>query len=111
MQDNDNAPSADPAPPSGDDAPQRRGVPRASRRSRAIAYLWEWTKVFWFSVALFLVIRTFFVEAFKIPSGSMENTLLIGDFLLVNKLAYGAEVPLLHKRLPAIREHSRGALL
>jgi signal peptidase I len=67
-----------------------------------LGFLWEWTKIFWISVALFLVLRTFIVEAFKIPSGSMERTLLIGDFLLVNKLAYGAEIPFTHKRLPAL---------
>jgi signal peptidase I len=72
------------------------------RRSIGLGFLWEWTKIFWISVALFLVLRTFIVEAFKIPSGSMERTLLIGDFLLVNKLAYGAEIPFTHKRLPAL---------
>lgn len=71
------------------------------RRGFGLGFLWEWTKIFWISVALFLVLRTFIVEAFKIPSGSMERTLLIGDFLLVNKLAYGAEIPFTHKRLPA----------
>lgn len=42
-------------------------------------------------VALFL--KTFVIEAFRIPSGSMENTLLVGDFLLVNKIAYGLRTP------------------
>jgi signal peptidase I len=49
--------------------------------------------------------------AFRIPSGSMENTLLIGDFLFVNKLLYGAEVPLIHALLPALREPRRGEIL
>ena len=74
-------------------------------------FLWEWTKIFWISVALFLVLRTFIVEAFKIPSGSMERTLLIGDFLLVNKLAYGAEIPFTQVRLPKLREPQRGDVI
>jgi signal peptidase I len=77
------------------------------RRAFGLTFLWEWTKIFWISVALFLVLRTFIVEAFKIPSGSMEGTLLIGDFLLVNKLAYGAEIPFTSKRLPAYAEPQR----
>jgi signal peptidase I len=53
----------------------------------------------------FLVLRAFVVEAFHIwPSGSMERTLLIGDFLFVNKALYGAEIPVVHKRLPAFRQ-------
>jgi signal peptidase I len=55
---------------------------------------------------LFLVIRTFLVEAFRIPTGSMENTLLVGDFLLVNKAVYGAQVPGTNVRLPAF-DHPR----
>ena len=92
---------------------ERRSVALAQvNRSRSrLSFLWEWTKIFWISVALFLVLRTFIVEAFKIPSGSMERTLLIGDFLLVNKLAYGAEIPFTHKRLPALRDPQRGDVI
>jgi signal peptidase I len=45
------------------------------------------------AIVLALMIRTFVVQAFKIPSGSMEETLLIGDHILVNKLAYGLQIP------------------
>jgi len=79
-------------------------------RSR-LGFLWEWTKIFQVSVLLFLLIRTFLVEAFKIPSGSMENTLQVGDFLLVNKLVYGAEVPFTHARLPRLRQPQRGDVM
>jgi signal peptidase I len=79
--------------------------------SHVLRHLWEWAKSFQLAVLLFLLVRAFLVEAFKIPSGSMEGTLLIGDFLLVNKLVYGAEIPLSHKRLPAVRTPQRGDVI
>ncbi|MFO7750764.1 MAG: signal peptidase I [Desulfobacteraceae bacterium] len=45
------------------------------------------------AIVLALFIRTFIVQAFKIPSGSMKNTLLIGDHILVNKFIYGVKIP------------------
>ena len=45
------------------------------------------------------------------PDGSMERTLLVGDFLLVNKMVYGAEVPFTHFRLPGFREPQRGDVI
>jgi signal peptidase I len=57
---------------------------------------------------LFVLVRAFLVEAFKIPSASMEGTLLAGDFLLVNKLVYGAEVPIVGTRTPRVRDPRRG---
>jgi signal peptidase I len=92
---------------------ERRSVALAqlNRPRSRLTFLWEWTKIFQISVLLFLLIRTFLVEAFKIPSGSMERTLLVGDFLLVNKLVYGAELPFSHKRLPRLREPQRGDII
>src|SRR5689334_8501731 len=93
-------------------ASQRMDALRELNRGRSrLGFLWEWTKIFQVSVLLFLLIRTFLVEAFKIPSGSMENTLQVGDFLLVNKLVYGAEVPFTHKRLPRLRGPQRGDVI
>lgn len=51
--------------------------------------------------------RAFVFDAFRIPSSSMEGTLLVGDFLLVDKTVYGAEVPGTHLRLPALSEPRR----
>jgi signal peptidase I len=51
------------------------------------------------------------VQAFQIPSGSMEDTLLVGDFLLANKFLYGAQVPFTTLRLPGIRDPRRGDII
>jgi len=63
------------------------------------------------AILLALVIRTLFIQAFKIPSGSMENTLLIGDHLLVNKCIYGTQIPWTDKRLLTIRDPKRGDII
>ena len=77
----------------------------------ARAWALEWLKSIGFALAVWLVLRTFLFEAFRIPSPSMENTLLVGDFLFVNKAIYGAEVPLLHWHLPKYRDPARGDLV
>jgi signal peptidase I len=74
-------------------------------------WMWEWTKAISTAIVLFLVIRTFLFEAFKIPTGSMEGTLLVGDFLLVNKAVYGAEIPGTHQHLPAFSAPKRGDVI
>ena len=61
-----------------------------------VHWFWDWTKSIIVALVVWFFLRTFLVEAFRIPSGSMENTLLIGDFLFVNKALYGAEVPIIH---------------
>lgn len=81
----------------------------ASRDSTSFGrWTWEWVKSVLIAIALFLVIRTFIVEAFRIPTGSMESTLLVGDFLLVNKAVYGAQVPGTGVQFPAFSTPERG---
>ncbi len=71
----------------------------------------EWTKAILVAIAAWLLLRTFLLEAFRIPSSSMENTLRPGDHLFVNKAIYGPEIPGLGLRLPAWREPARGDVL
>jgi signal peptidase I len=73
--------------------------------------MWEWTRSLVIAFVLFLGIRAVGVEAFKIPTSSMEGTLLVGDFLLVNKAVYGARIPGTSVYLPAIEEPERGDVI
>ncbi len=56
----------------------------------------------------FVGMRTFLIEAYRIPTGSMENTLLVGDFLLVNKAVYGSKIPGTELHTVAFREPQLG---
>ncbi|GLI33189.1 signal peptidase I [Desulforhabdus amnigena] len=67
----------------------------------------EYAEAIIIAVLLALVIRAFVVQAFKIPSGSMKNTLLVGDHILVNKFVYGIKLPILNKELLHFRDPER----
>ena len=60
------------------------------------------------AVAIALLVRAVVIEPFRIPSGSMYPTLLIGDHLFVNKFLYGPKIPFTDYRLPGLREPQRG---
>src|SRR5262245_43624333 len=89
------------------------GASRAERRKPARRKSWirEYAAVGLTALLLAFAIRSFVVQAFRIPSSSMEDTLLVGDFLLVNKFLYGAQVPLVHWHLPAVRKPHRGDII
>lgn len=78
------------------------------RTSGRLSFLAHWARIMVVSLALFVVIRAFGVEAFKIASGSMEHTLFEGDFLLINKLVYGAGIPGSGRKLPALHAPRNG---
>lgn len=71
----------------------------------------DWVESIIIAFLLAMVIRTFLVQAFKIPTGSMRMTLQEGDLILVNKFIYGAKVPLLNFYLPALKEPKRGEVV
>jgi signal peptidase I len=68
----------------------------------------EYAEAIIVAILLALLIRAFVVQAFTIPSGSMMDTLLVGDYILVNKFIYGAEVPFTGWHLPGLRQPRRG---
>jgi len=77
-------------------------------RSTRTSNVWDGFKQVLAAVLMAIVIKTSIVEAYKIPSQSMEDTLLVGDFLLANKFVYGAWLPLVGWRLPAISDPQQG---
>jgi signal peptidase I len=68
----------------------------------------DMARAFFPVIVVVFLIRSFWVEPFKIPSGSMKPTLLVGDFILVNKYVYGIRLPVLNKKVIDIRPLARG---
>lgn len=79
-----------------------------SRRGRVTDGLSDWIRSIVVAFLLFLLVRTSVIEAFKIPTSSMEGTLLVGDFLLVNKAVYGARIPGTDIVIGSLAEPKRG---
>lgn len=77
--------------------------PEDSRRNEPL----EWAKSALVAVVLFLIIRTFLVQTFVITSGSMEDTLLVGDFLMVNRASIGSRIPGTSIRIPGYSRPER----
>jgi signal peptidase I len=77
--------------------------PRSIIREYVEAALW--------ALVITLFLRAFVIQAFRIPSESMKDTLLVGDFLFVNKFEYGPKIPFTHVRLPGLRQPKRGDVI
>ena len=79
--------------------------------------LWNWSIGSWYIkrllllAAIALAVRIFVGEASVVPTGSMEGTILVGDHLFMDKLLYGPEIPLLHWRLPVVKQVHRGDII
>jgi signal peptidase I len=71
----------------------------------------EYAEAILFAVVITFVVRSFILQAFRIPTGSMKDTLLVGDFLFVNKFLYGAPVPFTDYRLPDVRAPKPGDII
>lgn len=71
----------------------------------------EYAKSFFPVILIVFGLRSFLVEPFKIPSGSMMPTLLIGDFILVNKYTYGIRLPVINKKVVALNNPERGDVM
>jgi len=77
-------------------------------RSRSKSFFREYGEALFIALILALVVRAFLVQAFSIPSGSMQPTLLVGDYLLVNKFTYGIRNPFTNKIWISVAKPQRG---
>ena len=94
---------------------KRKGPPPASDESsdssKKKGSLREWLKSILLAVVLFFFIKTFILQTFVIISGSMEDTLLVGDMLVANRLAIGARIPGTERHIPGYSEPRRGDVM
>src|SRR5208283_425280 len=84
-----------------------------SRRTPGTREPWwaEYPKSLFPVILLVFLLRSFLAEPFKIPSGSMLPTLLVGDFILVNKFTYGIRLPVLNIKVADIKKPQRGEIM
>jgi signal peptidase I len=88
----------------GSEAERQQRVTEASREPVIV----EYARSFFPVILIVLLFRSFIAEPFKIPSGSMMPTLLVGDFILVNKFAYGLRLPVLNTKIFEVGAPQRG---
>jgi signal peptidase I len=81
--------------------------PKKTKKRMAL----EYAEAIITALILALIIRAFVVQAFKIPTGSMQNTLLVGDHILVNKFVYGTRIPFSDKRILTFKKPERGDII
>jgi signal peptidase I len=85
--------------------PKETGIEVAKKKSL------EWIRAAAWAVGIWLVLSNFVMQAYFIPSPSMETTLMVGDVLFVNKFLFGAKIPFINAHLPAFRQPRRGDIV
>jgi len=92
-------------------ASESRAQPEKNEMQTVRSSAREYTEAIATAIILALIVRTFFFQAFKIPSGSMKPTLLVGDHILVNKIQSGIDIPFVNKPIVEFQEPKRGQVV
>jgi signal peptidase I len=87
------------------------GSAEEAQKARKEPVYVEYARAFFPVILLVFLVRSFVVEPFRIPSGSMLPSLLVGDFILVNKFSYGIRVPVLNRKILGSGTPSRGDIV
>lgn len=85
--------------------PKAAGIDKVKKKT------FEWVRAAAWAIGIWLLLSTFIVQAYFIPSPSMETTLMVGDVLFVNKFLFGAKIPFINAHLPAFRQPRRGDIV
>src|SRR4051812_2492885 len=93
------------------DASMLRARRSAAEPARPEPWWVEYSKSFFPVILIVFLLRSFLVEPFKIPSGSMLPTLLVGDFILVNKYTYGIRLPVINVKVLDVNSPQRGEVM
>lgn len=94
-----------------EDEKQKKAYEQAREQAGREPTFVEYAKSFFPVLAIVLVLRSFIVEPFQIPSESMMPTLEVGDFILVNKFTYGIRLPVIHTKVINVSEPKRGDVM
>ena len=88
---------------------------QSTRKSKAAKNsgedIFSYIKSLGIALLMALLLKHFVIEAYRIPTGSMEDTILVGDFLIANKFIYGVTIPFTDIRLPAVRDPKPGDIV
>lgn len=84
---------------------------RKKNKKEKLPVIIDYARSFFPVLLIVFLLRSFLFEPFRIPSGSLEPTLLVGDFILVNKFDYGIRLPVIHKKVAAIGDLKRGDII
>lgn len=84
---------------------------RKRKYQQKMPFIMDYARSFFPVLLIVFLLRSFLYEPFRIPSGSLEPTLLTGDFILVNKFDYGVRLPVIHKKIFNVGEPQRGDII